>query len=40
MLTPGLLEISGSNRRRANSCNDDNHKGVRLAVYGLTTSTR
>ena len=35
-----LLEISGSNRSRANSCKDDSHNGIRLAMRGLTTSVK
>jgi len=35
-----LLEISGSKRRRANSCRDDSHSGMRLAMCGFTTSVR
>lgn len=35
-----LLEISGSNLNRANSCKDDNHNGVSLAMCGSIKATR
>jgi hypothetical protein len=34
------MEISGSKRNRANSLSDDNHSGVRVAIWGFTTSTK